>query len=94
MRRLWRSLIARGCLVSDDQRNLSARGFTYVCTHGPNAVCNICVYDQDDGLDKGLQTPRLGRLQLWMFKRGWRHLPNTLSSFRYILWRITGGSYD
>jgi hypothetical protein len=43
--------------------------------------------------DNGLQTKWLGSLQFWMFGRGWRHLPNALSTIRYWLWRLTGGSH-
>lgn len=45
-------------------------------------------------MDKGLKTLRLGSLQVWMFKRGWRRLPNALSTARWLLWRATGGGYD
>jgi hypothetical protein len=39
-------------------------------------------------------TMRLGSLQASMYRRGWRHLPNALSSLRYYLWRLTGGKYE
>ena len=38
-----------------------------------------------------LQTKLLGRLQWWMFDRGWGWMPNRVSSLRYWLWYWTGG---
>jgi hypothetical protein len=60
----------------------------------PEACAEWRSCEPDSKLDKGLQTRRLGVLQAWMFKRGWRHLPNALSTARWLLWRATGGNYD
>lgn len=43
-------------------------------------------------VNRGVQTRRLGHLQVWLHEHDFVRLGNALSDVRWLIWRLTGGS--